>query len=224
MAIEAIVFDMDGVLVDSEPTWDKARAAIAARVGRQWNQQDHSNVMGVSTAEWTRYMIERLDLVYPPEEVQKEVIDQMVHMYTRKIPFRPFAVEAVQWAAITYPTALASGSPRQLIDLVAQSPELRGCFQVILSADEIGVGKPDPAIYLETARRLGIAPEKCLCLEDSPFGVLSGRRANMIVVNIPDPNFPLAPDQVKHADRVLESLGDLSDQMIEELNINLGST
>jgi len=218
MAIEAIIFDMDGLLVDSESTWDKARAAIAARVGRSWNQQDHFNVMGVSTAEWTQYMIERLELAYTPNEVQKEVIDQMIAMYTQRIPFRPFAVEAVQWAAAKYPTALASGSPRQLIDIVTQSAELRDCFQVILSADEIGVGKPDPAIYLETARRLNCAPEKCICLEDSPFGVLSGHRANMIVINVPDPDFPLSPEQAKHAELVLESLGDLSDQVIKELN------
>jgi len=218
MAIEAVIFDMDGLLVDSEPTWDKARAAIAARVGRPWNQQDHFNVMGVSTAEWTQYMIKRLGLASTPEEVQDEVIGHVAAMYAQKIPFRPFAVEAVQWAAAKYPTALASGSPQQLIDIVTQSPELRGCFQVILSADEIGVGKPDPAIYLETAKRLGVSPEKCICLEDSPFGVLSGRRANMFVINVPDPDFPLSPEQVKHANLVLESLGDLSEQVIEDLN------
>lgn len=224
MAIEAIIFDMDGLLVDSEPTWDKARAAIAARVGKPWNQQDHFNVMGVSTDEWTQYMIERLDMTSTPEEVQKEVIDQMIAMYTQEIPFRPFAVEAVQRATAKYPTALASGSPRQLIDIVVQSPELQGCFQVVLSADEIGVGKPDPAIYLETAKRLGVAPEKCLCLEDSPFGVLSGRRANMIVINIPDPDLSLSSEQAKHADLVLESLGELSDQIIEDLNSGVDRT
>jgi len=220
MTIEAIIFDMDGLLVDSEPTWDKARVAIAARVGKPWNQQDHFNIMGVSTADWAQYMITRLDLMYTQEEVQKEVIDQMVAIYTQKIPFRPFAVEAVQWAAANYPTALASGSPRQLIDIVTQTPELRDCFQVILSTDEIGVGKPDPAIYLETARRLGVAPEKCLCIEDSPFGVLSGRRANMVVINIPDPGFPLKPEEARHADMILESLGELSDQVIHRLNKN----
>ena len=224
MAIEAIIFDMDGLLVDSEPTWDKARAAIAARVGKPWDQQDHFNVMGVSTAEWAQYMIERLGLVYTPKEVQEEVIDHMAAMYTQNIPFRSFAVETVQWAAAKYPTAVASGSPRQLIDIVTQSPEMQDCFQVVLSADEIGVGKPDPAIYLEAAKRLGIAPEKCLCLEDSPFGVLSGRRANMVVINVPDPNFPLSSEQAKYADLVLETLGEISDQVIEDLNRNVDCT
>jgi len=217
MTIEAIIFDMDGLLVDSEPTWDKARSAMAARVGKPWNQQDHFNVMGVSTEEWTQYMIDRLELSLTSEEVQKEVIDQMAAMYLQAIPFRPFAVESVRWAVARGPVALASGSPRQLIDIVTQSPELQGCFQVILSADEVGVGKPDPTVYLETAKRLGVAPEACLCLEDSPFGVESGRRANMYVINIPDPEFPLIPEQAKLADLILKSLGELSDQIITEL-------
>ncbi len=223
MSIEAIIFDMDGLLVDSEPTWDKARAAIAARVGKEWNKQDHFNVMGVSTAKWVEYMTERLDLTMSSEELQKEVLDQMAAMYAQKIPFRPFAVEAVQWASAHYPTALASGSAQRLVDIVTQSPELQGCFQVVLSSDEIGVGKPDPAIYLETARRLGTAPEKCLCLEDSPLGVLAGRRANMVVINIPDPDFPLKPEEAKHADMILESLGEFSKEVVEKLADRKGS-
>ena len=217
MKIEAIIFDMDGLLIDSEPSWNNARVAIAERVGKEWNKQDHFNVMGVSTDEWTQYMIERLALDLTPEEVQMEIIDQMAAMYAEKIPFRAHAVEAVKWAAEHYPVALASGSPRKLIDIVTKSSELKGYFQVILSADEIGVGKPDPAIYLEAAKRLGVAPEKCLCLEDSPLGVLSGRRANMVVINIPDPDFPLKPEEAQHADLVLASLAQLSEELLERL-------
>jgi len=119
---------------------------------------------------------------------------------------------------------MASGSPRKLIDIVTQSPELKGCFQVILYANEIGIGKPDPAIYLETAKRLGVASERCLCLKDSPLGVLPGRGAIMVVINIPDPNFPLSSEQVKYADVILESLGDFSYQLIDELNRNTDRT
>jgi len=217
MAIDAIIFDMDGLLVDSEPTWEKARQAMAARVGKPWNRQDKINVTGVSTDEWAQYLIDRLELKATLREVQKEIVDQMVAMHEQRIPFLPGAVEAIHWAAAKYPTALASGSPARLIDLVTQSPELEGCFQVIVSADEVGVGKPDPAVYLEAAKRLGIEPEKCLCFEDSPVGVLSGRRANMYVINIPDPDLPLSPEQAGHADLVLESLKDLSDEVIKQL-------
>jgi HAD superfamily hydrolase (TIGR01509 family) len=217
MAIEAVIFDMDGLLVDSEPTWDKARARMAGRVGKEWTQQDHINVMGVSTDEWGRYMIDRLELTASLEEVQNEIIREMIEMYRQEIPFKPFAVEAVKWAAAKYPTALASGSHPRLIEFVVQSPELQGCFDVIVAADEIGVGKPDPAIYLETAKRLAIAPEKCLCLEDSLYGVLAGRRAHMYVINIPDPNFPLPDEQRAAADLILNSLGELSEDVISRL-------
>ena len=217
MKIKAIIFDMDGLLVDSEPTWNNARLAIAKRAGKEWNKQDHFNVMGVSTDEWTEYMRKRLELDMSPAELQQEVLDQMTAMYAEKIPFRPHAVEAVQWAAAHYPVALASGSARPLIDIVTQSPELDGCFQVILSADEVGAGKPDPAVYLEAAKRLGVAPENCVCLEDSPFGVLSGHRAGMIVINIPDPDFPLKPEEAQYADLVLDSLAEFSDQTIKSL-------
>lgn len=223
MTVEAIIFDMDGLLVDSEPIWDQARVNIALRVGKTWNHQDHVNLMGVSTDYWVQYMIDRLGLTTTKEEVQKEVVQQMITIYKKEIPFHPFAVNAVRWAAKRYPTALASGSPPQLIKIVTQSPRLKGCFNVVLSSDEVRVGKPDPAIYLETARRLGVAPENCLCIEDSAFGVLSGRRANMFVINIPDPKFPLSPEQVKHADLVLESLGDLNEQAISRLVLNASS-
>lgn len=217
MTIQAIIFDMDGLLVDSEPVWNDARAAMAARYGKPWTQADHFNVMGVSTEEWVAYMIDRLGLSLNPDNVQAEVLDQMAALYRQQIPFRPYAVEAVQWAAAHYPTALASGSPRHLIDIVTQSPEMNGRFQVVLAADEVGKGKPDPAIYLETARRLGVAPAHCVCLEDSANGVLSGHRAGMKVINVPDLRYPLTAVQAGFADLVLDSLADFTAVTLQTL-------
>jgi HAD superfamily hydrolase (TIGR01509 family) len=218
MTIEAIIFDIDGLLVDSEPTWDQARVRLAEKVGKTWNQQDHLKVMGVSSFEWSQYMIERLGLSMTNQEVQTEIIQQMVAIYKKEIPFRPFAVKAVRWAAQKYAVALASGSPSQLIEIVTQSPGLEGYLNIVVSADEVGAGKPDPAVYLETARRLNIAPEKCVCVEDSAFGVLAGHRANMHVINIPDAKFPLSPEQSEYADLVLGSLRELNDEAISKLN------
>ena len=218
MTIEAIIFDMDGLLVDSEPCWDEARARMAKAVGKPWGRQDHLNVMGVSTEEWVRYMIQKLELTIPPEQVRSEILEQIAAIYKEAIPFRPFAVQAVRWAAQRYPVALASGSPRQLIDLVVHSPELDGCFKLVVSCDEVGAGKPDPAIYLETARRLNIAADNCVCVEDSAYGVRAGKRAGMYVVNVPDPKFPLAPEYAKDADRVLGSLQEFNVETINWLN------
>ncbi|MEM7128409.1 MAG: HAD family phosphatase [Chloroflexota bacterium] len=213
--IEGVIFDMDGLLVDSEPVWDRARAALAAQYGKPWTTKDHHNVMGVSTAEWTTYMIEHFGATMPPKEMQKLVIDQMVSMYNEKIPFFPGAVELVQSVAAKYPTGLASGSPRQLIDIVTGYSGFDGCFQVILSADEIGKGKPAPDVYLATAERMGIDPKKCACLEDSGFGILSGKAAGMMVIAVPDERFPPADELVAQADIVLGSLAEFSLSLLE---------
>ena len=208
--IKAIVWDMDGLLIDSEPVWDLARKRMANERGVDWNKQDHFNVMGVSTQEWVDYMIERIGLTMPPQEVQDTIIDHMAAIYLEEIPFRPNAVEKVQWLASLYPSCIASGSPRKLIDIVSNDPRMAPHLQFTLAADEVGFGKPHPGVYLEAAKRIGFAPEYCLCLEDSPNGVLSGHRAGMQVINIPDPEMPLTPEQAGYADLVLGSLSEIS--------------
>lgn len=216
--IKAIVWDMDGLLIDSEPVWNEARKRMAAEHGvHDWNQQDHFNVMGVSTAEWVNYMIQRIGLTMPPTEVETAIINHMVAIYNEEIPFRPYAVEKIAWAASKYPSCIASGSPRQLIDLVSADPRVAPYMQFTLAADEVGIGKPDPAVYLEAAKRLGIAPEHCVCLEDSPNGVLSGYRAGMKVINIPDPEMPLTAEQAHYAHVVLSDLGEFTAEVIAEL-------
>ncbi|MCB0168383.1 MAG: HAD family phosphatase [Anaerolineae bacterium] len=212
--IEAIIFDMDGLLVDSEPVWNQARVDLAAGVGQDWNKNDHKAVMGVSTQEWVDYMQRRLELDLSPEQVQHEVISRMAAMYKGGIPFLPGAIEAVTLAAQHYPVALASGSHRSLIDIVIEHPAMQGKFQVVLAADEVGAGKPDPAVYLEAARRLGVDPTRCVCLEDSGNGILAGVRAGMIVIAVPDARFPPAEHILAQADIVLDSLTEFSLDLI----------
>ena len=214
--IEAIIFDMDGLLVDSEPVWNQARVDLAASVGKDWNKTDHKAVMGVSTQEWIDYMRQRLELDMSPEQVQHEVISRMAAMYEGGIPFLPGAIEAVALAAQHYPVALASGSHRSLIDIVIEHPAMKDKFQVVLAADEVGAGKPDPAVYLEAARRLGIDPTHCVCLEDSGNGILAGVRAEMFVIAVPDARFSPAADILNQADVVLNSLTDFSLSLFEQ--------
>lgn len=218
MTIKAVVWDMDGLLIDSEPVWNEARKRMAAEHGVAWNKQDHYNVMGVSTQEWVDYMIERIGLTMPPDEVEAAIIDQMVAIYEEEIPFRENAVEKIQWLASKYPSCIASGSPRKLIDIVSSDPRIQDSLQFVLSADEVGAGKPDPAVYLAAAKRLGIPPENCLCLEDSPNGVLSGYRAGMRVINIPDPEMPLTTEQAKFAHVVLDKLVDMNEAILQKIN------
>lgn len=204
--LEAIIFDNDGLLVDSEPVWDEARRTMAAEAGKGWTSDDHKAVMGVSTDEWTTYMIERLGLQMPAEAVVDQVIQRMVALYEAGIPFLPGAVEAVTLAAQHYPTAVASGSHPDLLAVVMQHPDLQGKFQAVVSADEIGAGKPAPDVYLAAAARLGVDPTRCLCLEDSGNGILSGKRAGMQVIAVPDPRFPPRDEHLAQADYILNSL------------------
>jgi beta-phosphoglucomutase-like phosphatase (HAD superfamily) len=214
--IRAVIFDMDGLLIDSEPVWNGARKWMADQAGRPWTADDHRAVMGVSTEEWAAYMIDRLALDLSPAEVVAAVIGRMVAVYRDGIPWFPGATAAIDLAAGHYPTAVASGSHPALIDTVMADPAVQGRFSVIVSADEIGVGKPAPDVYLAAAERLGVAPADCVCLEDSGNGILAGVRAGMRVIAVPDPRFPPADDQLDQAHLVLPTLADLTLEQLAE--------
>lgn len=216
--IEAIIFDMDGLLIDSEPCWDEARRIMAATAGVAWNKDDHKAVMGVSTNEWVEYMIKRLALDMPAAEVEETIIATMRDLYNERIPFLPGAEQAVTLAAKSYPLGLASGSPQRLIDTVTGSPSLRDKFRVILSGDQFLHGKPAPDIYLAAARALGVKPEHCVCLEDSGNGILAGANAGMKVIAVPDKRFMPSKEKLKRADVILGSLTEFSHETLASLN------
>lgn len=204
--LEAVIFDNDGLLVDSEPVWDKARASMAAERGKDWNEDDHKAVMGVSTQEWADYMIQRLALDMPAQAVIQQIIDRMSAMYRERIPYLPGALEAVALAAQHLPTAVASGSHPALLAIVTNDPPLAAHLKLVVSADEVARGKPHPDVYLEAAKRLGVNPNNCLCLEDSGNGILSGKAAGMTVIAVPDGRFPPKPEKLEQADYVLQGL------------------
>ena len=216
--IKAIIFDMDGLLIDSEPKWDRARADMAERLGKEWGRKDHEAVMGVSTEEWATYMRDTWAIDMSLEDIVEEIVSRMRDYYREQIPFRKNAVEAVTLAAEHYRTALASGSERSLIDIVTTSDELGGKFEVVLSADQVERGKPHPDVYLETARHLGVAPQHCLCLEDSKNGMLAGLNAGFKVIGIPDKDFPVDKNVLDRVDVVLDSLDGFTVELIESLN------
>lgn len=215
--IEAVIFDMDGLLIDSEPVWDRARARMAARLGQNWDKRDHQAVMGVSTSEWADYMKDKWNLTMSREEVIQEIVGRMQSFYREKIPFRQNAVASVELAVQHYRAALASGSEGSLIELVTTSPELDGKLEIILSADKVARGKPKPDVYLEAARLLGVAPENCVCVEDSQNGILAGLNAGMKVIAVPDPDFPVDEKVLAKVDAVLTSLDEFTLSRLERL-------
>lgn len=216
--IEAIIFDLDGLLVDSERYWNQARAAMAAEQDVAWNADDHRVCMGVNTRTWANYMIQRLALDLSPEQVEAHIIGAMVELYTRQIPYLPGAIEAVDLATRHYRVGLASGSPRVLIDIVTNDVAMRGKFLAIVCADEMPRGKPAPDVYLQAAHLLDVEPARCVCLEDSANGILSGKNADMKVIAVPDARYaPPALEVVKQANRVLASLRDFNLDVIRSL-------
>ena len=215
--INAVIFDLDGLLVDSEPYWDRARQQMAADYSQTWTPSDQRSVMGVSTATWAQYMIERLGLELTQQAVIERIVGKMLALYQEHIPYLPGAVQAVHLAARHYPTALASGSERSLIEAVIQDAAMRDHFQVVVCTDELPHGKPAPDVYLEAARRLNITPQQCVCIEDSPNGILAGKAAGMKVIAVPDMRFNPNREVIRQAEVVLGSLEEFSIELLENL-------
>ncbi|HEY3523829.1 MAG TPA: HAD family phosphatase [Candidatus Limnocylindrales bacterium] len=208
--IEGVVFDLDGVLVDSEIWWDDARRAWAAAHGRPWTEADRDAVMGANGREWSRTMQQRLGVEVEPAVIEAEVVAAVVARYgTEGAPRIPAADDAVRRIAARVPVAVASSAHRDVITSAIRGLGLADRFAAVVSSDEVARGKPAPDVYLEAARRLGLAPERLLVVEDSYNGVLAGRAAGMRVVLVPNATIPPAPGAVDAADAVLGSIGDL---------------
>ena len=215
--IKAVVFDLDGVLIDSEPVWERVRRDLVAERGGHWAPDAQRKLMGMSTPEWARYLSEDLGVGLPPDEVAALVIDRMAASYRERIPLLPGAVEAVRRLAARWPLGLASSAPAVLIDIVLESAGLRPYFAVTMSTEQVPRGKPAPDIYLAVAARLGYAPPDCAAIEDSSNGIRSAAAAGLRVVAIPRPQYPPDPAVLAAASLVLPSLADLTTAAVAAL-------
>ena len=216
-SIGAVLFDLDGVLVDTEIWWDEARIAFAASQGRTWTEADRAAIMGSNTREWRARMRDRLDLAIPEEEIEQAVIGAMLARYEDEgPPVIGGAVSVVRRLARRYPLAVASSAPPPIIDAALLGMGLRDAFGAVASSDEVPTGKPAPDVYLLAARRLGVEPAACLVVEDSLNGVLAARAAAMRVVLIPNASIPPAPGSREAATYELASIDDLDPQRLPE--------
>jgi HAD superfamily hydrolase (TIGR01509 family) len=213
--IEVVVFDLDGVIVDSEHVWDEVRQRLAEERGGRWHDRASRDMMGMSSLEWSRYMHDVIGLAEPPEEINAEVVRRLVAVYREELPLLPGAVEAVDALAARWPLGLASSSNRELIDLVLRVSGLERWFAATVSSEEVARGKPAPDVYLEAARRLDVPAERCAAVEDSENGILSAKSAGMRVVAIPNPQYPPADDALAAADLVLPTVADLTPAAVE---------
>ena len=216
--IVGIVFDMDGILVDTEKYWQQARIAFAESIGKPWTVDDQRNLMGSSTLEWAAYMKRQLEIETSLDDIIHEIKGRLLPYYEANLPIMPGAVAAVQLTAQHYPIALASGSAPWAIDAIMRITGLGPYFKVQVSADEVGRGKPAPDVFLEAARRLGIPPTQMLGIEDSGNGIRSLKAANMKAIAVPTPELPLAPEVEAMADVVLTSLESFDLPLIHRLD------
>lgn len=215
MAIEAVIWDMDGVLVDSEAYWLDSRVTFAARLGKPWTMDDQRAAMGRSTVEWAHVMRDRLSLDMEIDDIIEQVRGGVLERIAARMPSLPGAIEAVHTAAERYPVALASGSPTIVIDTIMQLTGLNSVFQAIVYGDDMKEGKPSPEIYFEAARRLGVNPARCVGIEDSINGLKALRNAGMFAIAVPSPGFSLPPEALSLADLHLNSLEAFTPALLE---------
>ncbi|WP_327087946.1 HAD family phosphatase [Nonomuraea sp. NBC_01738] len=211
--MKACIFDLDGVLVDSEPVWEEVRRAYVSAHGGVWQDDTQSRLMGMSTQEWSAYLHE-LGVAREPEAIAQGVVDEMKARYHRGVPLLPGAAEAVRRMAAAVPLGLASSSPRALIDAVLAETGLGAHFTVTVSTEEVERGKPAPDGYLAAASGLGVEPGECVAVEDSSNGLRSAHAAGMRVVAIPHPAYPPAADALALAWKVLPGLGLLTPEAL----------
>jgi HAD superfamily hydrolase (TIGR01509 family) len=219
--IDAVVFDLDGLLLDTEQVWDEVREAVTRERGGRWHERAQADMMGMSSTEWSRYMHDELGLSESPEELNRIVVERMQERYRERLPLVDGAVDAVRRLAARWPLGLASSSNRPLIDLALELMGVADLFRATVSSEEVARGKPAPDVYLEAARQLGVRPENVVAIEDSANGIHSAKAAGMRVIAIPNPHFPPAEDVLAQADLVLESLAELTPDAVESASSRL---
>jgi HAD superfamily hydrolase (TIGR01509 family) len=217
VGIRAVIFDLDGVLIDSEERWARAKEALVRETGGRWKPEASHAMLGMSSPEWSRYLHEELGVPLTPEEINAAVVRRMIEDYRRDLPLVEGAVDAVRRLAARWPLALATSSNREVIDVVLEASGLAEAFAVTVSSEEVARGKPAPDVYLEAAARLGVVPGDAAAIEDSTNGLLAAHAAGMAVVAIPNRAFPPSEEALTVADVVLGSISELTPEVVEAL-------
>jgi beta-phosphoglucomutase-like phosphatase (HAD superfamily) len=215
--INAVIFDLDGVLIDSEPVWEEVRRQVVAEHGGHWLAEAQSRLMGMSTPEWARYLSADLGVGLPPDDVATIVIERMAARYADHLPLMSGAVAAVERMAARWPLGLGSSAPAALIETVLDVAGLRHHFGVVMSTEQLARGKPAPDIYLAVTARLGVAPAAAAAIEDSTNGLTSAMAAGLAVVAVPHQKYPADPVVLAGARLVLRDLGELTVEAVSAL-------
>lgn len=208
--MDAVVFDLDGVLVDSERIWDEVRRAVVAEHGGQWTEPATRAMQGMSTPEWARYLVEELGAQLTPERIAEVVVDEMAKRYADGPPVLPGAKDTVRAVAERYPIAIASSSPPVLIKAFLDATDLTGLVRIAVSSEQVAAGKPAPDVYLRAAELLAVRPQTCAAVEDTTNGMRSAMAAGMAVYAVPNPHFPPDPAVLAEVAFVLDDIAQLT--------------
>ncbi|KAA9151915.1 HAD family phosphatase [Amycolatopsis acidicola] len=211
--MDAVVFDLDGVLVDSEQTWDEVRRAVVAGQGGRWTDEATRAMQGMSTPEWARYLVGELGVPLTPEHVAEVVIDEMAKRYAGGPPVLPGAEETVRAVAERYPVAIASSSPPVLIKAFLEATNLTGVVRIAVSSEQVDAGKPAPDVYLKATELLGVQAKDCAAVEDTTNGLKAALAAGMSVYAVPNPHFPPDPAVLEQVTAVLGDIGELPEKL-----------
>ena len=214
---DAVVFDLDGVLLDSEQRWNDAKEAVTTAAGGRWRDDAATAMMGMSSPEWSAYMHDELAVPYEPERINELVVERMAAGYAEELPLLPGAIDAVETLAARWPLGLASSSNREIINAFLDLSGLRDRFRVTTSSEEVGRGKPSPDVYLEVAARLGADTARCVAVEDSSNGLRAAAAAGMAVIAVPNPHYPPAPDALALAAATVMTPGEVTPALVERV-------
>jgi HAD superfamily hydrolase (TIGR01509 family) len=210
-----VVFDLDGVLIDSEQLWNESKEAFVRAAGGRWRDEAPDAMIGMSSPEWSRYIRDELGVPRSVEEINREVVAMMERLLGAELPLLPGAVDVVRAVKARWPLGLASSANREIIDLVLDTAGLGDAFAATVSSEEVSRGKPAPDVYLEAARRLDVEPTGCVAIEDSGNGIRAGAAAGMAVIAVPNPHYPPGPDALALAAEIVTAIADVTPEVVE---------
>jgi HAD superfamily hydrolase (TIGR01509 family) len=214
---EAVIFDLDGVLLDSEQLWNQAKEELVREAGGRWREDAPRAMMGMSSTEWSRYMHDELDVPLEVEEINRRVVAKMEELYRTDLPLLPGAVEVVQALHRRWPLGLASSSNRELIDLALEQAGFADAFTATVSSEEVDRGKPAPDVYLRAAEGVGVPADRCVALEDSSNGLKSAVAAGMAVIAVPNPHYPPDQEALALAAATVSVVGEVTAELVDGL-------
>ena len=204
------MFDLDGVLIDSEPIWEDVRRSFVAERGGRWPPDAQTRLLGMSTGEWATYLSEEMHVGLSAEQVAEAVIDRMAAQYESNLPVVPTAGAVLHELAGHWRLGLASSSPTRLIDVVLTTTRWKELFAVTVSTEQVARGKPAPDVYRAAADQLAMPPSSCAAVEDSSNGMLSAAAAGLTLIALPNRRYPPSAAALSHASLVIDDLAELT--------------